>query len=87
MIFVSCKGFLTYVPVKKDKHMTEEYFKDVLVKKFKAFNRNDAIVHVLSMCGHQPGNAPSHSSAILTFVFKKKKVTTRAVPELSGLFL
>ena len=82
-IFLSAEGVAIKVPVKKDKSITEKYYKDIVLKKLKKYYQKQRPttgfkhVHLLQY------NAPAHTSAIVTAFLKKEKVTVLPHPPYS----
>ena len=78
-IFFSGEGVAIKVPVKKGKSITGKYYKDVVLKKLKKYQKRcpaTGFKHVRLL--HD--NAPAHTSAIVTAFLKKEKVTVLPPP-------
>ena len=80
-IFFSGEGVAIKGPVKKGKSITGKYYKDVVLKKLKKYQKRrpaTGFKHVRLL--HD--NAPAHTSAIVTAFLKKEKVTVLPHPRI-----
>ena len=82
-IFFSGEGVAIKMPVKKGKSVTGKYYKDVVLKKLKKYYQKrrpaTGFKHVCLL----HGNAPAHTSAIVTAFLKKEKGTVLPRPPYS----
>jgi hypothetical protein len=74
-IFFSGEGIAIKVPVKKGKSIIGKYYKDVILKKLKKYYKKRRPVTGLKHILLLHGNAPAHTSAIVSAFLKKEKVT------------
>ena len=82
-IFFSGEGVAIKVPVKKDKSITGKYYKDVVLKKLKKYYQKRCPATGFKHVPLLHGNAPAHTSTIVTAFLKKEKVTVLPHPPYS----
>ena len=81
-IFFSGEGVAIKVPVKKDKSIAGKYCKEIVLKKLKKVYQKRRPTTVLKDVPLLHDNAPAHTSAIVTAVLKKEKVTCLLHPRI-----
>ena len=82
-VFSSGEGVAIKVPVKKGKSITGKYYKDVVLKKLKKYYQKRRPATGFKHVRLLHGNAPAHTSAIVTAFLKKEKVTVLPHPPYS----
>ena len=79
-IFFSGEGVAVEVPVKKGKHITGKYYKDIVLKKLKKYYQKRRSTTGFKHVRLLHDNASAHTSATVTAFLQKEKSSSFASP-------